>query len=270
MSDGNRRDDVAVVTGAGSGIGEAIARRAAARGMAVVLADISAERLGPIADDLAADGHDVLAVPTDVTDAESVDALAQAAYDRYGRVSLLANNAGIESLGKLWEIPPGEWRRVMAVNIDGAFHGVRSFVPRMSADPRPSRVVITTSVGGIGTTPGMGPYGVSKHAAQQLAETLYLECAESFPHVAVSAFVPAHVATRIFDDVADRAHAADAAEHWRGALRTKGMTPEDAARIYFEGVDAGRFWITTHPESFERLAGKRSRLLGGALRPDAV
>lgn len=265
----DQRTGAAVVTGAGSGIGEAIARRAARRGMPVVLADVAADRIARVADELTAAGHRAVAVPTDVADAASVDALADAAYGRFGAVGLLAANAGIEALGELWTLPADEWRRVMSVNIDGAFHCVRSFVPRMGADPRPSRVVVTTSVGGIGTTPGMGAYGTSKHAAQQLAETLHLECAQAFPQVGVSAFVPAHVRTRIFEDVADSPHAGTAADHWRTELREKGMAPDEAARLFFDGVDAGDFWIVTHPESFERLAGRRSRLLAGALTPGA-
>lgn len=269
MSEEQQSGGVAVVTGAGSGIGEAIGRRAAARGMRVVLADVSAERIDAIAGELTHAGHDVVAAPTDVTDPASVDALADTAYERFGHVSLLVNNAGLESLGNLWEIPPGEWDRLISVNINGAFHGIRSFVPRMGADPRSSHVVTTTSVGGIGTTPGMGAYAVSKHGAQAMTECLYLECAEAFPQITVSAFVPAHVTTRIFEDVRPRENTGEAVEYWRGQLRDKGMTPDDAASVFFDGVDRKDFWIITHQESFDRLAGKRSRLLVGALPPDA-
>ncbi|GAA4804292.1 SDR family NAD(P)-dependent oxidoreductase [Tomitella cavernea] len=258
----------AVVTGAGSGIGAAIARRAAARGMPVVLADVSAERIEAVARVITDAGGDALTVPTDVADPGSVESLADAAYARHDRVALLINNAGVESLGRLWELPVDEWRRVMSVNIDGAFHGIRSFVPRMGADSRPSRVVTTTSVGGIGTLAGMGSYGVSKHAVQQMAETLYLECAETFPQIGVSAFVPAHVTTRIFEDVASSAHADEAADHWRTQLREKGMTADEAARIFFEGADRGDFWICTHPDVYARLAGRRATLLTEALPPD--
>lgn len=261
-------EQVSVITGAGSGIGAAIAARAATRGMAVVLADRDRDRLTAVADPLIEAGAQVLSVITDVTDPGAVDALADSVYDRFGHVSLLVNNAGVESLGRLWQISPAEWRRAMAVNVDGIFHGVRSFVPRMGADPRPSRVVNTTSVGGIGTLAGMGLYGVGKHAAQQLTETLYLECAEDFPQVAVSVFCPAHVRSRIFDDVPATAHNAEAAAHWQGQLRDKGMDAGEAARIFFDGVDAGRFWIVTHPEIFDRIAGGRSRLLAERLRPD--
>ena len=257
-----------MVTGAGSGIGEAIARHAASRGMRVVLADVAEDRLAALDRDLTSAGHEVVAVPTDVTDPESVEALAEAAYRSFGHVSLLVNNAGLESLGNLWEIPVGDWDRLMSVNINGAFHGIRSFVPRMGADPRPSHVVNTTSVGGVGTTPGMGAYTVSKHGLQAMTECLHLECAQSFPQIAVSAFVPAHVKSRIFEDVQPDGGNDDAVEFWRGELREKGMEAEDAATILFDGIDNKDFWIITHAESFDRIAGRRSRILAGALAPD--
>lgn len=261
---------VAVVTGAGSGIGEAIARGAAARGMAVVLADISAERVTAVAEDLRAQGHSVLAVPTDVTDAAQVDALAAAAYAEFGAVTLLVNNAGLESVGYTWEVPAAEWRRVVDVNLNGVFHGIRSFVPRMGADPRPSRVVNTCSVGGIGITPRMTAYAASKHGVQALTECLYLECADAFPQVEVSVFSPAQVATRIFEDIEVRGENRDDGLYWRDQIRETGMSPAEAADRLFAGIARGEFWITTHPESFERLAGKRARVLSGRLRPDAV
>ena len=261
---------VAVVTGAGSGIGEAIARGAAARGMAVVLADISAERLTAVLEDLRAQGHSVLAVPTDVTDAAQVDALADAAYAEFGAVTLLVNNAGLESVGYTWEIPAAEWHRVIDVNLNGAFHGIRSFLPRMGADPRPSRVVNTSSVGGIGITPRMTAYAASKHGVQALTECLYLECAEAFPQVAVSVFSPAQVATRIFEDIEVGGHNIDDGDYWRDRIRETGMSPQEAAECLFTGIANDEFWILTHPEPFERLAAKRARVLGEKLRPDTL
>lgn len=261
---------VAVVTGAGSGIGAAIAREAAARGMAVVLADISAERLAAVSEDLRAQGHPVLAVATDVTDAAQVDALADAAYAEFGAVTLLVNNAGLESVGRTWEVPAAEWRRVVDVNLNGVFHGIRSFVPRMGADPRPSRVVNTSSVGGIAITPRMTAYAASKHGVQALTEALFLECAEVFPQIAVSVFSPGQVATRIFEDIAVRDENSGDGQFWRDQIREAGMSPAEAADLLFDGIARDEFWILTHPESFERLAAKRARVLGGKLRPDAV
>ncbi|WP_024795750.1 SDR family NAD(P)-dependent oxidoreductase [Tomitella biformata] len=257
----------AVVTGASSGIGAAIARHAAAAGMSVVLADISVERLAEVAGELAAKGHSVLAVPTDVTDPDQVDALADAVYREFGAVELLVNNAGLESVGPTWDIPAEQWRRVLEVNVNGVFHGIRSFVPRMGADPRPSRVVNTSSVGGIGIMPRMAAYTASKHAVQALTECLYLECAAEFPQVKVSVFAPAHVATNIFEDAEPVPGATDEMARWRDAVREQGISAETAARLLFDGIARDEFWILTHSEAFERLAGIRARTLSGALRP---
>ncbi|PTR30978.1 NADP-dependent 3-hydroxy acid dehydrogenase YdfG [Rhodococcus sp. OK519] len=263
------RGRTAVVTGAGSGIGEGAARQAASLGMNVVLADISAERCGAVADDLRSAGHAVLAVPTDVRDAAAVDALADAAYDEFGSVTLLLNNAGLESLGFTWEVPADEWRRVVDVNLNGVFHGIRSFVPRMGADPQPSHIVNTCSVGGIAITPRMTAYAATKHGVQALTECVYLECAEAFPQIAVSVFSPGQVATRIFEDAPVHDGTTTDAGFWRDQIR-EGMTPDEAAKLLFDGVARDEFWILTHPEAFERLASKRARVLSEKLRPDAL
>lgn len=258
-----------VVTGAGSGIGESTARYAASLGMNVVLADISAERIDAVAGDLRADGHAVLAVPTDVTDAAAVDALAAAAYDEFGSVTVLLNNAGLESLGYTWDIPAAEWQRVIDVNLNGVFHGIRSFVPRMGADPRPSHIVNTCSVGGIAITPRMTAYAATKHGVQALTECVYLECAEAFPQIRVSVFSPGQVATRIFEDAPVHDATAADAGFWRDQIR-EGMTPDEAAKLLFDGIARDEFWILTHPDAFERLASKRARVLSEKLRPDAL
>ncbi|GAA4482012.1 SDR family NAD(P)-dependent oxidoreductase [Rhodococcus olei] len=259
----------AVITGAGSGIGESVARQAAALGMNVALADVSPARLDTVAAGLRADGHTVLAVPTDVTDAAQVDALADAVYAAFGSVTLLHNNAGLESLGNTWEVPADEWRRVIDVNLNGVFHGVRSFLPRMGADPQPSHVVNTCSVGGIAITPRMTAYAASKHGVQALTECLYLECAATFPQIRVSVFNPARVATRIFEDIDVHDETAADAGYWREEIRG-GMSPGSAAKALFDGLSRGEFWILSHPEDFERLAAKRARVLSERLTPDAV
>lgn len=263
------RGRTAVVTGAGSGIGESAARRAAALGMQVVLADVSADRLEAVTADLRAGGHTALAVPTDVRDAAAVDALADAAYAEFGSVTVLLNNAGLESLGFTWEVPADEWRRVIDVNLLGVFHGIRSFVPRMGADPSPSHIVNTCSVGGIAITPRMTAYAASKHGVQALTECLYLECAEAYPQIAVSVFSPGQVATRIFEDAPVHDASASDAGFWRDQIR-EGMTSDAAAKLLFDGIASDDFWILTHPEAFERLASKRAQVLSEQLRPDAL
>lgn len=261
------RGRTAVITGAGSGIGMGIAQEAAAIGMNLVLADIAADRLAAVGEELRATGVQVLEVPTDVTDAAQVDALADAAYSEFGHVALLANNAGLESVGYTWDVPVDEWHRVVGVNLHGVFHGIRSFVPRMGADANPSQIVNTCSVAGIGTTPKMTAYAASKHGVQALTECLYLECADAFPHVSVAVFNPAEVVTRIWEDMPVAPDSAEEAEYWRVRIASSGITPREAGVVYFDGIEAGEFWITTHPESFARLANHRAQLLSEQLRP---
>jgi NADP-dependent 3-hydroxy acid dehydrogenase YdfG len=135
---------VAVITGAGSGIGEGLARHAAEIGMTVVLADIAKDRIDKVAADIVAEKGKALAVPTDVSKPEALEALADAAYNAFGEVRLLINNAGIETLGYTWEIPAATWDKTLGININGVVHGVRAFVPRMIAAGKPAFIANTS------------------------------------------------------------------------------------------------------------------------------
>lgn len=273
----------AVVTGAGSGIGLGIAVEAARRGMHVVLADVDAGRLEEAAAEVRAAGAQALAVPTDVTDAAAVDALRDAAYDAFGEVALLVNNAGVESVGQVWDLSPEAWARMLRVNVDGIFHGIRSFVPRMGADPRASYVVNVGSLASVATGPMNAAYFTSKHAVLALTECLALECQARFPQVGVSVLCPGPVTTRIFEDAelaVDSAGGGEGAAEGEGApqqmlgwlramLRDDGLTPEAVARTVFEGIAAGDFWILTHPEMFAAMAAGRAAMLSGLTTPGA-
>lgn len=265
MSDMSRfQEQTAVVTGAGSGIGAALAGHAVELGMNVVIADIDAARLEETRSGLAERGGTVAVVPTDVRDPEAVDRLSTAAYDTFGSVALLVNNAGIESVGHIWEMSPQSWRRVQEVNALGAFHGIRSFVPRMGADPRPSHVVNMSSVAAITSAPMNAAYCASKHAVLAMTECLYVECRQAFPQISVSVVCPAAVTTHIFDDALTDGAGADSnreLDTMRGHLRTDGIAPERAAEIIFDGIAAGDFWITTHPERFREIAARRASML---------
>ena len=138
-----------MVTGAGSGIGEGIARAAAGLGMKVVVADIDAGRLERVAAEIRAQGGVALSVPTDVADAASVAALAAATRGRFGDVRLLVNNAGIEVAGYTWDLSALDWERAVRVNVLGVVHGARSFLPRMIEAGTPAYVANLSSLGGL-------------------------------------------------------------------------------------------------------------------------
>jgi len=253
----------AVITGAGSGIGAALARHAAALGMRLVLADVAEERLEEVAAELAG-APDILAVPTDVTDAAAVERLAARAYDELGPVRLLFNNAGIESTGPLWELTPQRWDLMMKVNVYGVFHGIHAFVPRMLAHGEQASIVNTSSIGGLSVGPFQGAYIASKFAVQALTECLSMELKAQGAAIAVSVVTPGPVATRIFEDAVALEGDPDADAYrslMRSMLRDQGLTADQAASIIFEGVAEERFWIFTHPEMVTEVVGRRADMI---------
>lgn len=249
----------AVIAGAGSGIGEGLARETAALGMRVVLADIAVDRLEKVAADIIAGGGQALAVPTDVTDPTALDRLADRAYAAYGDITLLVNNAGIETVGYSWESSTARWEQTRKVNVHGVVHGVRAFAPRMLASARPAYIANVASIGGLGTMPLQTSYILSKHAVIAFTECLYLEMQLQKNPVNVSVVVPGAVATRIFEDAnAPGASATTHREIMNQMLTQSGMAPRDAGRIILDGIAAKQFWVSTHPEVTAHMAKARA------------
>lgn len=260
----------AVITGAGSGIGEGIARYAASIGMRVVLADIAVDRADMVAGEIRAAGGQAVAVRTDVADPAALDVLADQAYSQFGDVTLLVNNAGIETLGFVWELSVERWEQTLAVNIHGVIHGVRAFAPRMLKSAHETFIANVASVGGLGMMPIQTPYILSKHAVLSFTECLYLEMQLQPRPVNVSAVLPGPVATRIFED----ANGADAeplvASHreiMRRMLVDQGITPLEAGRVILDGIAARQFWVSTHPEMTAEFAKRRADHLADLTDP---
>lgn len=251
---------VAVITGAGSGIGEGLARYAAELGMKVVLADISAERIERVAAEIAAGGGEVLSVPTDVSDPAALDRLADTTYAHFGSVRLLVNNAGVETLGFSWEIPAETWQKTIGINICGVVHGVRAFAPRMIASTEKSFIANTSSVGGLGIMPIQTPYIMSKHAVLAFSECLRMEMQVKQANVQVSVILPGPVATRIFTD-SDAASDTVSIYHrkvMQDMLESAGISGDEAARRIMPQIAAGDFWASTHPEMTREYARNRA------------
>ena len=196
------QDRVAVVTGAASGIGLAMCETFQAEGMKLVMADVEAAALDAAAGRLGATGE-VLAVRTDVSNAEEVDALRDAALARFGAVHVVCNNAGVGGGGPLDELPLSTWRWVLGVNLWGVIHGVHSFLPGLVAQGE-GHIVNTGSIAGLTSFPNMAAYNVSKHGVVTLSETLYSELAASGSEVGVTVLCPGFVATRIIDSDRNR------------------------------------------------------------------
>jgi NAD(P)-dependent dehydrogenase (short-subunit alcohol dehydrogenase family) len=258
---------VAVVTGAASGIGLGLARRFAGEGMRVVLADVEGAPLDAATAELAeAFGADnVLGVLTDVRDDDAVDSLAAAAYERFGTVHVLCNNAGVGVGGLTWTVPADRWRWAVDVNLLGVARGIRAFVPRM-IEQGEGHVVNTASAAGILTGPAMAPYYATKHAVVALSESLYFDLQLTASAVGVSVLCPEWVRTNIADS--ERNRPADVApaeptpvpgvdvdpELIRALIQgliDGGIDPEQVAAQVVHAIRTGRFWVLTHGTTVE-------------------
>jgi NAD(P)-dependent dehydrogenase (short-subunit alcohol dehydrogenase family) len=188
---------VAVVTGAGSGIGLALARGALERGAQVVISDIRADALAEAEAALGPLGE-VLAVRADVASYADVEALADAAVQRFGRVNLLVNNAGVFASGLTWEVSLDQYDWVIGVNQRSVIHGIKAFVPRMIAQGDACHVVTVASGAGITVNPGFCSYSMTKHAVVALSEALYLDLqTQGLPQIGVTIVMPGVVQSRI-------------------------------------------------------------------------
>lgn len=266
----NLYQKTAVITGAASGIGRALAARCARENMRLVLADIEEAALALAADELRKSGAHVLALQTDVSRFEDVEALANAAYAEFGAVHLLFNNAGVGTAGAAWKNSLDDWNWVLGVNLWGVIHGINAFIPRMIAQDQPCSVVNTASIAGLITGPGMSVYNASKHAVIALSETLYYDLAEIDSKVKVSVLCPAWVKTRIMDSARNRPAqrpaegSADGLPPWVEARRQAvegGLSADYVADCVFEALQEERFYVFTHPEAMPLVKARMEGIL---------
>jgi NAD(P)-dependent dehydrogenase (short-subunit alcohol dehydrogenase family) len=265
---------VAVVTGAASGIGRAVAGRCVDAGMRVVLADIEEGPLALAEKELAAAGGTVLAVPTDVSSAPSVAALAARALDGFGAVHLLHNNAGVAVAGPLWTCTLADWQWILGVNLWGVIHGIRTFVPIMLAQDEEGHIVNTASAAGLTSPPFMGPYNVTKHSVVTMSETLARELAFQQSKLRVSVLCPGFVNTGIASSERNRpADLLNEADAGPGAapfgadmvrqMVESGIAPEVVADHVLDAVRHERFYILTHPELTGAVSARAEDIVTG-------
>jgi len=248
------RDRVAVITGAASGIGRALASRCALEGMKLVLADLDASGLSNTVIELQTRGTVAHAIPTDVSKAEDVAALARRTLDIFGSVDLLFNNAGVAILPTTWETSLAEWRWLLGVNLWGVIHGIHYFVPIMLNQASGGHIVNTASMAGLISEAGLGAYKVSKFGVVTLSETLYLELAERKSPIKVSVLCPAPVNTNIMENSAqarpqDRLQPQEEVDEEAGfrTILHDGSSPDDIAECVFTALREERFYILPHP-----------------------
>lgn len=272
---------VAVITGGASGFGKEFARIAADLGMKLVLADVQEDALDATVAEFQARNVPVIGLRTDVSRAEQVQALADAAIDAFGQVNLLFNNAGVGAGGLIWENSEKDWEWVLGVNLYGVVHGVRIFTPLMLAaaekDPAfQGHIVNTASMAGLLNPPAMGVYNVSKHAVVALTETLYQDLGLVTQQVRCSVLCPYFVPTGISQSQRNRpADLANQAPPTRSQLVSQALsdkavgsgkvTAAEVAQLTFDAIRDESFYIYSHPQAlapvrqrFEDIVGQRN------------
>ncbi|HTZ92682.1 MAG TPA: SDR family NAD(P)-dependent oxidoreductase [Streptosporangiaceae bacterium] len=266
---------VAVVTGAGSGIGYALAERFARAGLNVVLADIEQSALDAAEQKIAGLGVQTLAVPTDVSDEASVQALAAAAVERFAAVHVVCNNAGVESVADPWFGPVSAWKWVLGVNLWGVIHGIRAFLPQMLGQGG-GHFVNTASIAGL--YPGFAPsYDASKHAVVAISDGFYKSMTLAGLPIGVSVLCPGWVRTNIMDasrnwpaSLGEEPPPSFAAEvtvpHVRKAI-DDAISPAEVADLVADAVAAGRFWVFTE-QPFVDLVIRRWESIAAGANPE--
>ncbi|MCH8813683.1 MAG: SDR family NAD(P)-dependent oxidoreductase [Chloroflexi bacterium] len=267
-------DKVAVVTGAASGIGRAMANRFAGEEMKVVLADVEEGALARAEAEMREAGATVLSVVTDVSKGADVERLAQETLDAFGAVHVVCNNAGVtDQGGPIWQKTLSDWEWVMGVNLWGVIHGVRVFVPIMLEQGDEGHIVNTASMAGL-MSGGGNTYGVTKHGVVSLSESLYLELQTAGAKVSASVLCPGWVSTDIIDAERNRppqlenpAQEPDQTltemrEVVRGLLAS-GLSPDVVADHVFNAIRDDHFYILTHPEMTPMIENRMKNILEG-------
>lgn len=263
---------VAVITGGGSGIGEALCRLSASLGMKVVVADVDLAAAERVRDTLV--GRTAIAVKVDVSQAVDVEQLAALTYESYGAVHLLCNNAGVVPSGRhrpVWEYPLEDWRWAFDVNLMGVIHGLRSFVPRMLAQQTESHIVNTASVAGLVSGAGSPVYSASKHAVVRVTEALYASLRERSASIGVTALCPGLVNTRIYESERNRparlrtasGAAAETPQMQAVAadLFANALSPAAVAEQVFDAIREQRLYQVTTPNYDDAIRARAEALL---------
>ncbi len=264
----------AVVTGAASGIGLALARRCLAEGMDVLLSDCEPGALARASAELGVPG-----VLADVRDPASLETLARAAQERMGGVHLLCANAGVSRMAGVDRLTHEDWRWLLDVNVLGVVETVRAFRPMLEADPDGGHILITASLSSLYPTRAQAGYAASKYAVAGFGEVLALELAAEGAQVGVSLLCPGPVRTNIGSSARNRGAAYAAApaaagpdlheQAFRASLDERDWAlPDDIASAAFAGMQRGELWVITHPQMMGPVQERSVEIEAAAARAE--
>ena len=256
---------VAVVTGAASGIGRALAVYCAQKEMKIVLADIEQSALIQTESDLISEGADVIAVLTDVSKSNQVETLAQKTLESFGSIHLLFNNAGVAAGSTIWESTLADWKWVVDVNMWGIIHGLHVFVPIMLDQNTECHIVNTASVVGLLNNFTSSSYQVTKHAVVAISEQLYHSLAEINAKVKTSVLCPGWVRTHILnskrnhpDQIQDKSsHKRQTDNHFAQEDLESGVSPEIVAEHVFHAIRENKFYVFVNADEYKSLIRMR-------------
>jgi NAD(P)-dependent dehydrogenase (short-subunit alcohol dehydrogenase family) len=254
---------VAVVTGAAAGMGLGMVRAFAGAGMRVVAADVRAEPLEEAVAVLRADGHDVIAVPTDVSQLSAVEALAAATMDAFGAVHVLCNNAGVGMFASIAKTSIDDWEWVLGIDLWGPIYGIKVFLPLIEQQDE-GHINSTSSVAGLVAGGAAGPYNVAKHGVVALMATLERELRAAKSVVRTSVLCPGAVNTDIGRNSMENRRARRGRTTARTAEGEKlgdkmaqalsgGMEPDEVGQLVLDAIVDDRFWIFTEPRLLKHL-----------------
>jgi len=268
-SDRRLDGQVAVVTGAGSGIGRATARLLGRLGAKVHVTDLDGAAAGAVSGEIEAAGGRAAEHAVDVTDPGAVESLAEGVFADGGRVDILHNNAGVGHGGNVEETTLEDWQRVIGVNLMGTVHGIHFFVPRMLRQGRPGHIVNTASMAGLVASAQLAPYCTSKFGVVGLTEALNAELAPR--GIRVTAICPGIIDTPITEAAVMRGEMLERAEATRDFYRRRGASPDRVAEAVVEAIRKGRMiqtvprWHVDPGWLLKRISPRASQVLSRRL-----
>jgi NAD(P)-dependent dehydrogenase (short-subunit alcohol dehydrogenase family) len=251
----------AVVTGSASGMGYGLSLALAEHGMNVVVADWNVKGAERTSAELRELGVDAIAVDTDVSNVDSVKHLADVAYEHFGSVQLLVNNAAVHRAGPLWETPVEDWDWLIGVNLKGVINGLNAFLPRMMSQVDERHIVMTSSTNGLWIMPRQGAYNTTKYAVVGLAEALADDLA--IEGITVSVVCPGPMQTHLGQNPPPSGRSQGpvyTTKLWHMMATWPMLEPLEVGRIVRSAIEANEFWILPHAQGLEEIEARHQSL----------